>query len=202
MGRIEKTIIAIIFVAVVGLIVAAFGAAYSTSMDLQPFVPFIPFFASFFGVLSAFALQWIAKWYERRKDRKQFKKDIRHELETGITYLTGAAQLLPTDMWESGKASGFLSLISHEVRVKFAKVYFSIDSHNYESKKLWDESVLAFTTMEKPKVDTLVKSGDKILKVPLTPAQLWHSSHTAQVVDTEKGIKKLIEDLLKENIWE
>lgn len=171
-------------------------------MDWQSFVQFIPFFASFFGVLLAFFVQWLGRRYDRRQDRKQFKKDIRHELETGITYLTGAAQLLPTDLWESGKASGFLSLVSHDIRVKFAKVYFSIESHNYESKKLWDESVLAFTTTEKPKVDTLVKSGDKIVKVPLTPAQLWHRAHTAQVVDTEKGVKKLIDDLLKENIWE
>jgi len=141
-------------------------------MDWQSFVPFIPFFASFFGVLTAFLFQWLGKLYDRRKDRKQFLKDIKHELETGSTYLTGAAQLLPTDMWESGEASGFLSLLPHDVRVKFAKVYFSIESHNCESVRL------------------------------KTPAEMYHKAHIALVVDTEEGLKKLIDDLLKQNIWE
>ena len=173
-------------------------------MDLQLFVPFIPFFASFFGVLLAFFVQWLGRRYDRRQDRKQFLKDIRKELETGSTLLTGAAQLLPTDMWESGKASGFLTLLSHEVKTKLATAYFAIGSHNYESVRLRDVSILAATTTEKPKADAVIKVGDKTAKVqiPFTPAQLLHLALTAQVVDTEKGVKKLIDDLLKENIWE
>lgn len=109
----------------------------------------VPFFATFFGVLAAFGLQWYGKHREKDNDRKQFLKDIRKELDTGCTYLTGAAQLLPTDMWESGKASGFLSLLPHEVKTKLATAYFAIGSHNYESVRLSDVSILAATTTEK-----------------------------------------------------
>lgn len=170
-------------------------------MDWQIFVPFIPFFATFFGVLAAFGLQWYGKHREKESDRKRFLKDIRHELETGSTYLTGAAQLLPTDMWESGKASGFLTLLSHEVKTKLATAYFAIGSHNYESVKLRDVSILAATTTS---ARAAIKLGDKTAKVPIpfTPAQLLHQALTVRLVDTEKGVKKLIDDLLKEDIWE
>lgn len=170
-------------------------------MEWESFLP------PFFGVLGAFLLQWVGRKYDRGKDRKQFLRDIRRELETGSSLLTGVAQLLPTDMWESGKASGFLSLLSHDVRVKFATVYFSIQSHNYESVRLRDESTLAFTTTEKPKAEFDVKlegaiRGTAIVKSPFTSAQLLHQAHAATIQDTENGVKKLIDDLLKEKIWE
>jgi hypothetical protein len=54
------------------------------SVDWQSLVPFIPFFASFFGVLSAFVLQWLGRLYDKRKDRKQFLKDIKRARATPI----------------------------------------------------------------------------------------------------------------------
>lgn len=174
-------------------------------MDWQSLVPFVPFFASFFGVLSAFILQWIGKQYDRRKDRKQFLKDIRKELETGSSLLTGAGQLLPTDMWESGKSSGFLSLLSHDVKVKLASTYFGIASHNYESVKVRDVSILANTTKkEKPKVDIEIKiKGEPVrAQTPYTePEVLWHML-SVRLAETEKALKQHIDDLLKEDIWE
>jgi hypothetical protein len=107
-------------------------------------------------------------------------------------------------MWESVKASGFLSLLSHEVKTKLATAYFAIGSHNYESVRLRDVSILAATTTEKPKADVVIKLGDKTAKVPtpFTRAQLLHLALTIRLVDTEKGVKKLIDDLLKQDIWE
>jgi hypothetical protein len=148
----------------------------------ESFVPFIPFFASFFGVLTAFLLQWLGKLYDRRQDRKKFLKDIKHELEIGSTLLTGAGQLLPTDMWESGKSSGFLSLLSYEVKIKLAKTYFAVASHNYEAVKVRDVGILTQTTKgEQP--------------------ELWLKLSN-RLVETEKGLKKHIDDLLKDEMWE
>jgi hypothetical protein len=65
-------------------------------------------------------------------------------------------------MWESGKSSGFLSLLSHDVKVKLATAYFGIASHNYEAVKVRDVGILAETTKaEKPKIDVKVEQGDQ-----------------------------------------
>lgn len=151
------------------------------SVDWQPLVPFIPFFATFFGVLAAFFLQWLGRRYDRWQDRKKFLKDIRFELEKGSNLLAGTGQLLPTDMWESGKASGFLRLLSYEVKVKFATIYFAIASHNYESEKVRDVGIQSQIFNEQH--------------------ELWLKL-SERAVKTEKALKKHIDDLLKENIWE
>jgi len=59
-------------------------------VDLQPFVPFIPFFATFFGVLAAFGLQGYSERREKDRHRGQFVNDIKHDLETGSIFLTRA----------------------------------------------------------------------------------------------------------------
>jgi hypothetical protein len=155
-------------------------------LDWQSFVPFSAFF---FGVLTAFVLQWLGKLYDIRKDRKQFLKDIKHELEAGSTLLTGAGQLLPTDMWESGKSSGFLSLLSYGVKIKLAQTYFAVHSHNYEAEKVRDVGIESQMTR------------DKKPKANADPVKLW-ALLSIRAVETEKLLKKHIDDLLKENIWE
>jgi hypothetical protein len=159
-------------------------------MDWQSFVPFIPFFASFLGVLTAFFLQWLGKLYDRRKNRTQFLKDLKHEFETGSTLLTGAGNRLPTDMWENGKSSGFLSLLSHEVRIKFATTYFAIGNHNYESEKVRDIGILS-------QIFSQIIKGE----MPKEDLELW-VKNSYRLGQTEKALKKDIDDLLKEDIWE
>ena len=158
-------------------------------MDLQFLVPFIPFFASFFGVLAAFFFQWLGRRYDRMQNRKKFLKDIKRELKTSSTLLTGTGQLLPTDMWESGKSSGFLSLLSYEVKVKLAQTYFAVDSHNYEAEKVRDVGIQSQLTR------------DKKPEANADPVKLW-GLLSIRAVETEKLLKKHIDDLLKEDIWE
>ncbi|MGB8781016.1 MAG: hypothetical protein WCD81_10265 [Candidatus Bathyarchaeia archaeon] len=174
-------------------------------MDWQILVPFIPFFASFFGVLAAFFFQWLGRRYDRNQDRKKFLKDLKHELETVSSLLTGTGQLLPTDMWESGKSSGFLSLLSHEVKIKFAATYFAIGSHNYEAVKVRDVSILSRTTKgEKPKADVEIEQDGKttVVESPYTFTELLWYTLSITLIETEKGLKKHIDDYLKEDIWE
>lgn len=150
-------------------------------MDWQILVPFIPFFATFFGVLAAFFLQWLGRTYDRSQDRKKFLKDIKHELETGSNVLTGEGRHMPTDMWESGKASGFLRLLSYEVKVKFATTYFAVASHNYESEKVRDVGIQSQIFNEQH--------------------ELWMKL-SERAVKTEIALKEHIDNLLKEDIWE
>jgi len=159
-------------------------------MDLQFLVPFFPFFASFFGVLLAFFLQWLGRRYDRREDRGKFLRDIRHELETGSTWLTGAGQLLPTDMFESGKLSGFLTRLKYETKTKIASIYFSIESHNYESEKVRDIGILS-------QLLSFITKGE----IPTKDLDLWVKT-AYRLEKNEKDLKQHIEDLLKENIWE
>lgn len=158
-------------------------------MDWQPFVPFIPFFASFFGVLTAFLLQWLGRRYDRRQDRKKFLKDIKHELEIGSTLLTGAGQLLPIDMWESGKASGFLSLIPHDAKTKFATIYFRIESHNYEARRVRDTAVLAETGSR-----SSLQNGMTATKA------LWKRQSKA-LEEEERDLRQKISDIMAESWW-
>jgi len=147
-------------------------------MDLQLFVPFIPFFATFFGVLAAFGLQWLAKRYDREKDRQQFLQEIKKELESCSKFLTGKENLLPTDMWESGKASGWLNLINHEVKTQFASIYFRIECHNYEAEKVGEMRILAVLDEEK-----------------------LYDAFSNRLRESEAELRKDIDSLLRQNIW-
>lgn len=174
-------------------------------MDWQSFVPFVPFFASFFGVLAAFVLQWLGRRYEKGTDKKQFLQEIRKELKSCSQKLTGEGNLLPQDMWESGKASGWLSLIPHEVKAQLASIYFRIECHNYEAEKVREVSILAATTKEKPKAEVEVEVGEEetdIVETPWTHAELLHNALTVRLKEEEMKLKKDIDSLLKQNIWE
>jgi hypothetical protein len=167
---------------------------------------FVQFLAAFSGVFLAFVLEWAWRRQQRKNDRKQFLKGIRHELETGSTFLTGEARTMPVDMWESGKASGSLSLVSYEQKTKLASIYYGIGSHNYESIRLRDVSILAATTTEKPKVESVVQVvqiGDKkaMFHRDLTDVQRLHMALNERNRNEEKALKAAIQNLLKENMW-
>lgn len=157
-------------------------------MDWEPFLPFIP---TFFGLLAAFGLQWLGKRYDRRKERQQFLQEIRKELESCSKLLFGEWQLLPTDMWESGKASGWLSLIRHEVKTQFASIYFRIEGHNYEAENVRQVSLLAVTDKEKAKPPDWRYSDTE---------RLWHDL-SKMFRESEAELKKDIDGLLRQDIW-
>lgn len=167
-------------------------------MDWESFIP------PFFGVLAAFVLQWLGRRYEKGKDKAHFLQDVRKELESCSQKLTGEGNLLPKDIWDSGKASGWLSLLSHEVKVQLASVYFRIECHNYEAEKVREVSILAATTQEKPKAEIDVELPETKVKVetPWTHAELLHSDLTVRLKKEEVALKGDIDNLLKQDIWE
>jgi len=163
------------------------------------------FLPPFFGVLAAFMLQWTAKKYDRGKDRKQFLQETRKELEACSQGLLSSpfANILPIDMWESGKASGFLSLISHEVKFQLAEIYFRIKCHNYEAEKVRDVDIIAQTENGKKTTNLELKGGEQTI-----PLREWTKSEKFVhylAVELRKGdqkLKKDIDDLLKQQkIW-
>lgn len=158
-------------------------------MQWESFLPFVP---TFFGVLAAFGLQWLAKRYDRRKDKQQFLQEVRKELASCSKLLTGEGRLLPTDMWESEKASGWLSLIKHEVKTQFASIHFRIECDNYEAEKVRDVSVLAETTKEKPNPTGIHFFSD---------AEKLHNALSNRLRESEAELKKDIDSLLRQNIW-
>lgn len=144
-------------------------------MDWESLLPFV---STFLGVLAAFGLQWLGKRYDRGKDRQQFLQEIRKELESCSKLLTGEGNLLPTDMWESGKSSGWLSLIKHEAKTQFASIYFRIECHNYEAEKVREVSIVA-----------------------VLDEQNLHAALFNRLRESEAELKKDIDSLLRQNIW-
>lgn len=55
------------------------------------------------------------------------------------------ARLVPTDMWQSAIASGKVMLLSSE-QSKLGRIYRGLNNHNFDSKKIWNVSVIAKTT--------------------------------------------------------
>ncbi len=167
---------------------------------------FVSFLPPFFGVLAAFVLQWLAKRHEKGKDRKKFLSEIKRELKKGSSLLVGEGVLLPTDIWESGKSSGLLGLLDSAVKLKLASVYFDIQGHNYESVKVRDVGILAETTKaEKPKAEILVdfpaENKVELFKTNFTHAQLLWNALSDRLRNSEKNLKKTIEDTIASDIW-
>ena len=166
----------------------------------------VPFFPPFFGVLAAFVLQWAAKQVYKRNDRIRFLGELKKELSECSRLLVGEGVLLPTDMWEAGKASGMVSLIKGENKATLASVYFKIQGHNYESVKVRDVGILATTTKgEKPKAElkTRYPSGEVVTvghSEYTYPELLWQAL-SQRLGGGEETLKKEIDDLLKQHIW-
>ena len=154
-------------------------------MEWESFLP------PFFGVIAAFVVQWLGRRYDRRKDRRQFLQEIRKELESCYQFLKGQGNLLPIDMWESGKASGFLSLIRHEIKIQLAAIYFRIECHNYEAEKVREVSILAATDKEKAKpLDWRFSDVEKL-----------HNDLSNRLFESERALREGINKLLKQNMW-
>jgi hypothetical protein len=99
----------------------------------------------FLGVFGAFALQRLYNWYRDGQSRKKLRKNLRSELEKGLSLLSGQRNLLPTIMWNSTVASGDVKLLSFKDRNQLSSIYFEIENHNYATKRVRDSAVVALT---------------------------------------------------------
>lgn len=124
----------------------------------------------FFGVLLAFAVERLWKKIEDRFSRSRFLQGVKKELESCSEKLVGKGHLLPTNLWESGKATGLINLLSYKLKVELSTIYFKIQCHNYEAEKVRQVSILATTTQEKPKaeIEAELKGRKAVVTTPWT----------------------------------
>lgn len=143
----------------------------------------------FFGVLGAFALERLYSWYKDGQNRKKLKENLKNELESCLSQLTGKGMLLPTMMWNSTVTSGDVKLLSFAERTQLSSVYFEIDNHNYEAKRVRDSAIVARTG-----------SHDVILNGMKEPRAYWERlSKTLR--EHEEILRQKISKLLKEPWW-
>lgn len=141
---------------------------------------------AFFGVLAAFLLE---RAYNRHRDgenRKKLMENLRNELETGVNLLVGKGNLLPTANWNSTISSGDVKLLIFSERSKLSSIYFQIENHNYEAKRVRDGAVIAQTGGH-----NRIRNG--------MPAALayWHGL-SESLKKNEEHLKEEISMLLKE----
>jgi hypothetical protein len=104
------------------------------------------------GIVIGFGLDRTYTALKRRKDRKELKQNLKQELERCNQLLTGMGNLLPTIMWTSTITSGDIGLLSFNDRTILSSLYFEIDNHNYEAKRVRDTAVIAQTNSGNSKV--------------------------------------------------
>ncbi|MDH5732478.1 MAG: hypothetical protein OEY88_01665 [Candidatus Bathyarchaeota archaeon] len=147
------------------------------------------FIEPFLGVLAAFGLGRLWDWIKDRRNKGKLKENLRNELEKCMNLLTGEGKLLPTMMWNSTVTSGDVKLLSFDERTNLSSVYFDIENHNYEAKRVRDSAVIAQTG---PRDST--RDGKK--------AAIWHWERLSKaLIENEKVLKQQISELLKESWW-
>jgi hypothetical protein len=163
-------------------------------MDLQPILSTLgTFLPPFFGVLVAFLIQRTWTWNENRDSKKKLLKDIKQELTLCFQRLIGQGNLLPTDIWKSTVSTGSLKLIPYIHKFELASIYFRIECHNYEAEKVREVSIIAATTKEKSETTSFHLFSD---------TERLHNDLSRRLVGSEAELKKDIEHILSQKMWD
>lgn len=103
-------------------------------MDLNTLFP--PMAGAFFGVISAFALNYCYQYINFRRDKKKYIKILRSEIDlSSIILKRDTVQLLPTENWTSLVNSGALKLFDTNIELlPLSKIYHDIQFYNDKMK--------------------------------------------------------------------
>jgi hypothetical protein len=142
----------------------------------------------FLGVIGGFASERAIVWYKNKVNRTKLKENIRDELTRCIERLSGEGNLLPTTMWNSTMATGDLKLLSFSQRTKLSAIYFDIENHNSEAKRVRDGAVIAKTG---PQNVRIVGIGSL--------AEYYWKELSKQLIIAEKDLKRKIAKFLEES---
>lgn len=143
----------------------------------------------FLGVLGGLGSERLYDWIKDRETRSKLKQSIRNELETCMSLLTGKGNLLPTTMWNSTVTSGDVKVLSFDDRKHLSSMYFEIENHNYEAKRVRDSAVVAKTGSYK-----VIAGGRDI-------AEAHWRGLSELLYKEEQSLKKKISELLKNPLW-
>jgi len=141
------------------------------------------FVGPFAGVLLAFGSARFYDWWKNQRERRKLLQSLRRELKDCMNKLDGKARLVPIDMWQSTIASGKVMLLSSEQLEKLGRTYHGLSNHNFDSKKLWNVSVIAKT--------------EKAARTD-TPAKLTWFALSGHLAKKEKVLKAGVIRLLEE----
>lgn len=144
------------------------------------------FIGPFCGVLLAFTISRSYDWLKNRRQRRKLLQSLKRELKDCLERLDGRARLVPIEMWQSAIASGKVMLLSSEQLEKLGRIYHALSNHNFDSKKLWNISVIAKTEKDRS---------------PDTPAKLTWSGLSKHLRGKEKALKADTLRLLDGEKW-
>ena len=149
-------------------------------MDFGSFLP------PFFGVLSAFGLNYLYSWIKDSGTKRALLRALKAELEQARDRLREEqGKSVPMDNWQLAVHSGRALLLKHEVFSRIGKMYFAVDNYTYEIKL-----VRQFSERARQAV-----GEEQHAKQALASAR-WNQS-----VNMQRDLSKAIDDLLKESFW-
>jgi hypothetical protein len=149
-------------------------------MDFGSFLP------PFFGVLSAFGLNYLYSWAKDLRTKGTLLKGIRAELEQARDRLRELqGKTVPMDSWRLAIHSGRALLLDHEILSRISKMYFAMDNYTYEIKL-----VRQFSEQARQAVGEEQQAKTSLASIR------WNQS-----VEMQKNLAKAIDDLLKEDFW-
>ena len=147
------------------------------------------FVGPFLGVVGGLATQRVYDWLKDERNKKTLKENLKNELENCMELLSGQGNLLPIMMWNSIVTSGDVKLLSFDERNKLSRIYFEIDNHNYEAKRVRDSAVEAKTGSYR------VRVGGRTL------AEAYWDQLSKALIKEERILKAKVSDILKDELW-
>lgn len=154
-------------------------------MELITFLA--PFLGVFSAVIAGLIVSGVYGWLRNRSNRNELLQSLRKELEKCRSLLKGEGNLLPTNVWRSSIATGFLMLIPFDKRIEISSIYVEIANHNFEAERVRDVSI-AVQTMSSPS-----------LNQPAVKARGYFELISMKLKQNEKQLKIKIDELLNQN---
>lgn len=147
----------------------------------------------FLGVLLGFGLERLYSWWSNRRSRRGLLRGAKLELEMGKKRLDEQkGKLIQTDAWQSAIYSGQAMLLRQEIRSRIGQVYFAVDNHNLEAKRV-------FAVGEEARQST---STDAQGHVTFNQAKMeeW-TKRSKMLMEEETGLSAAIQGLLNDSFW-
>jgi len=147
------------------------------------------FLGTLAGIVIGFGLERSYSGFKARRHRKELKENLQSELKNCLSLLIGQGNLLPTIMWNSTITSGDIGVLSFADRTKIASLYFQIDNHNYEAKRVRDSAVVAQT------------GSRNVICDGMPAAQAYWVALSKSLIKEEESLREKITEILKDKTW-
>jgi len=144
---------------------------------------------AFLGVLLGFVSRYAYDWYRDHKNRMKLKQNLRKELMKCVSRLTGEHLLLPTIDWGATVAAGDVKLLPFDERRELSTIYFEIENHIYEAKRVGDSAIIGQISTPGRKLDGM------------SATLAYWASLSKHLAKEEQVLKRKISKLLEATWW-